>query len=286
MTIYVNGEKIESQIFEDETKRLRPHYEEVFAAQQPEQREQQLQKWAKENIIESVIIRQEARALEGDFSKEAEQQYKELMEKSGGEEKFFADRGLDISKKEDLLSDIELQVRVRHLMQKISKKASEPTARQIEDYYKQNTERFTIPEMLRASHIVKHLRAGEENKELFEQISAASKELSQGADFAEVAAKYSDCADNGGDLGYFAKGKMVQDFEDITFDMEVGELSDVFRTEFGYHIAKVTDRKPARICEIEQVREFIKKELLKEAQEKAIEKFLDKKMAQAKIEEV
>ena len=285
MAIYINGEKIEFEILDKEIERLKPHYEEVFANQDPKQRQKQLRQWSKDNIIEQVVLRQQARLLEGDFSKEANEQYEQIMSKSGGEDKFFADKGLDISRKNDFLDDLELQARIKHLLERITKKASPPSNKEIEEFYNQNIDKFTIPEMLRASHIVKHIAPEEENPELFEKISAAYKELVQGSDFEEIVAKYSDCADNGGDLGYYGRGKMVQDFEDATFEMQVGEFSEIFRTEFGYHIAKLTDRKPPRVCPIDEVREYIIKQLTQKAQEKAVENFLDKKMAEAVVKE-
>lgn len=286
MTLYVNDEKIEDGTLEKEIERLRPHYEEVFAGQDGEEKEQRLVQWSRENLIERVVMKQEAMKLDADFSDEVDKEYQTVMEQSGGEEKFFADRGLDISEKTHLQRDLELQVRIKHLVEKISKKAGEPNSKDIEEFYSENIEHFTIPEMLRASHIVKHIKPDEENEELFNEISQARKEIDEGADFDELTAKYSNCADNGGDLGFFARGKMVQDFEDVAFDMEVGEISDVFRTEFGYHIAKVTDRKTARVCEIDEVREYIIKQLGEQAKEKAVEKFLDEKMVKAVIKEV
>ncbi|MFI4911995.1 MAG: peptidylprolyl isomerase [Sedimentisphaeraceae bacterium JB056] len=286
MTLTVNGEKIEWGVVEQEAERLRPHYEQVFAQQDKQHRDKQLIEWSKENVIERVLMKQQALDLDGDFAEETESQYQELINKSGGEDKFFAERGIDISEKQNLINDVELQVRIRHLIEKITSKAVQPRQKDIEEFYSENKERFTIPEMIRASHLVKHIGPGQEDPQIFEQMTQAKSELDQGADFAEVTAKYSDCADNGGDLGYYAKGKMVQDFEDATFDMEVGEVSDIFRTEFGFHIAKVTDKKSPRVCDLDEVRDYIVKQLEEQAKEKALEKFLDDKMKKAVIKEV
>ncbi|MHC4721340.1 MAG: peptidylprolyl isomerase, partial [Planctomycetota bacterium] len=75
------------------------------------------------------------------------------------------------------------------------------------------------------------------------------------------------------------------EFEDVVFGMEVGTVSDVFKTEFGYHIAKVTDKKPATACPLEDVREVIVRELTEQARQKAVEKFIDREKAKALIEE-
>lgn len=71
------------------------------------------------------------------------------------------------------------------------------------------------------------------------------KAIDNGADFGEMAKKYSICPSgaNGGDLGYFRRGQMVQQFEDEAFELPVGKVSSPVGTEFGWHLIKVTDKK-------------------------------------------
>ena len=87
---------------------------------------------------------------------------------------------------------------------------------------------------VRASHLL--VKTEEEAAKLREEILA-------GKDFAEVAAKVSMCPSgrDGGDLGFFGKGQMVKEFEDACFSMEVGEVSNPIKTQFGYHLIKLTD---------------------------------------------
>lgn len=87
---------------------------------------------------------------------------------------------------------------------------------------------------VRASHLL--VKTEEEAAKLREEILA-------GKDFAEVAAQVSLCPSgrDGGDLGFFGKGQMVREFEDACFSMEVGEVSNPIKTQFGYHLIKLTD---------------------------------------------
>lgn len=87
---------------------------------------------------------------------------------------------------------------------------------------------------VRASHLL--VKTEEEAVKLREEILA-------GKDFAEVAAQVSMCPSgrDGGDLGFFGKGQMVKEFEDACFSMEVGEVSNPIKTQFGYHLIKLTD---------------------------------------------
>lgn len=89
---------------------------------------------------------------------------------------------------------------------------------------------------VRASHIL--VQTEEEAKDLYEQIQ-------NGADFAELAMEHSLCPSkrDGGDLRFFGRGMMVKPFEDVAFDMEVGQVSEPVQTQFGWHLIKLTDKK-------------------------------------------
>ncbi len=90
--------------------------------------------------------------------------------------------------------------------------------------------------MVRASHIL--VSSEREAVRIIEEIK-------KGKDFSEMAKRYSSCPSgkSGGDLGFFGKGQMVKEFEDAAFSLKEGELSKPIKTQFGYHIIKVTGRK-------------------------------------------
>jgi parvulin-like peptidyl-prolyl isomerase len=106
-----------------------------------------------------------------------------------------------------------------------------------------------MPEQVRASHILlmyqgsarsSATRSKQEAKTLISELKA---KLALGEDFAEIASSHSDCPSKGrgGDLGSFGRGQMVGPFETTAFGMEVGQVSDVVETDFGYHIIKRTE---------------------------------------------
>ena len=74
-------------------------------------------------------------------------------------------------------------------------------------------------------------------------MQAVEQELRNGAAFAEVADRYSDCPGSGGDIGWFPRGEMVPEFDEVVFALAPGENSEVFRTRFGFHIVRVLERK-------------------------------------------
>ncbi|RLC46232.1 MAG: hypothetical protein DRH57_06460 [Candidatus Cloacimonadota bacterium] len=122
---------------------------------------------------------------------------------------------------------------------------------EISDYYKEHKDDFPArPEMMKIGVIKKDLTAGKEaESKALEKITKIRDELNNGASFAKLAEKYSECpsAKQGGDLGYFGKGTMVKQFEDTAFSLKLGEISEPVKTEFGYHLIKLEDRKDDQI---------------------------------------
>ena len=99
-----------------------------------------------------------------------------------------------------------------------------------------------------------------------------------GADFAELAKKYSedeDSAKKGGDLDYFGKGRMVPQFEQKAFSMQPGEISDLVKTQFGYHIIKLVDKKAAETKPLAEVRSQIEDQLKWEEAQAQAQKLAD-----------
>ncbi len=276
MTLYVNGEKIDEKHIQAEVEKLRPDYERVFADKPADERQKQLYEWSRENVIEAVLLRQVARKDRDQIPSEAiDKAYEELVRQNGGKS----------SDKEQVKKEIAERMGVEELMNRITSNVKEPSEKNIRKYYDTNADRFTMGEMVRASHIVKHHKPGVDGEEVKNQMQQILEKLRDGADFGKVAGEHSHCPENGGDLGYFPRGSMVAEFEDVVFGMEAGQISGVFKTEFGCHIAKVTDKKPATPCPLEDVREVIVRELTAQARQKAVEKFIDAQKAKAVIEE-
>ena len=144
----------------------------------------------------------------------------------------------------------------------------EITDDEIEEYYEYNMDTFLQPKEVKARHILFKLSqyADEaEEKKVKEKAAEVLEKARKGSDFATLAKEYSEgpTKSSGGDLGYFTAGKMVKPFEETAFKMKKGEISDLVRTRFGYHIIKVEDVKEARTKALDEVRDQISKTLLK-----------------------
>jgi len=121
-----------------------------------------------------------------------------------------------------------------------------PTTQDIEAWVVANRDSIPeMPEQFKMSHILIYPNVPEERKEeTREKLLNILKRIREGEDFAELASEYSEdpgSAPSGGDLGYFARDDMVYEFSNMAFSLDVGEVSDVFETQFGFHIVKVED---------------------------------------------
>ena len=284
MTIFVNGEKIEESAIKQEFERLKPHYEQTFKDQDQKQQKEQLLDWSRENVIEMILIRQEAKKHGAPIPEsELESVLAKIKEQYADQEQFYKD--FNTKDDEKVKEAIELQMRVERRLEEVHKDIPEPSNQAISQYYEDNKEQLKSPEQIRVGHIVKHINWQTDEEAAQNIIRQALDELKKDAVFETLAQKYSDCPENGGDLGYITTGQMVEEFEDVVFNLGVGQASDIFRTRFGFHIAKVYDRKPPVIPELKEIKDQITDALKEQAKSKAIDDFIDKLKSKAKIEE-
>ena len=253
MPLVINGETVDDAVIRAESSALRPRYEEMIQGQDPVEMEMQLREWSRENVIERVLLRQEA--------------FKDPAPVPPGME-----------------PEAEAQFRLQSLIGKVTGKTPRPKNKEVADYYRKNKERFWMPEMVTASHIVKNVDENTSEETAREAIEKAQEELKNGASFAELADRYSDCPGSGGELGSFPPGQMVEEFDKVVFALRPGETSEIFRTVFGFHIARVHERKPAGARSLPDVREEIEEALYRDRQERAMEEFVDGLKAKAVIQ--
>ncbi|TCO74531.1 peptidylprolyl isomerase [Marinisporobacter balticus] len=163
------------------------------------------------------------------------------------------------------------QYAVKKLLEDIKVEENE-----VKEYYEKNNEQFVAGDSAKAKHIL--IKDEEKAKEVL-------KELKDGKNFEEAAKEYSECPSktNGGDLGYFEKGNMVPEFEAAAFALEIGAISDLVKTQFGYHIIKVEDRKEASVMPFEKVQDQIKDYILKNKQNEKFKGYTDGIRAQYEI---
>src|SRR5258708_6605711 len=152
------------------------------------------------------------------------------------------------------------------------------TGQQIERAYNDNIRQYSTPEQVRASHILLKTE-GKDDATVKKQAEELLAKIKAGANFEELARKNSQdegSAVKGGDLDFFNKGQMVPEFDKAAFSMQPGQLSDLVKSTFGYHIIKVTDKKAASTKTLAQVRPQIEDQLKYEQAQTAAKKLAHK----------
>lgn len=158
------------------------------------------------------------------------------------------------------------------------------TPAEIQSNYNENLQQYQTPEQVRASHILLKTE-GKDEATVKKQAEDVLKQVKAGGDFAELAKKYSEDEGSkvtGGDLDYFGRGRMVPEFENAAFTMAPGQISDLVKTQYGFHIIKVVDKKAASTRTLDEVRseivdqlQFQKAQQLVEAQARTADENID-----------
>ena len=146
-----------------------------------------------------------------------------------------------------------------------------------EKYYEAHKDQFMTPPLMRASHILVVTK---------EEADAVKAQLSGGADFAQVARARSidSTAPRGGDLGFFQKGQLIPEFEEVALKMNPGDTSEPFKTQFGYHIIQLTDRAEPKLRDFKSVKSVVEKQLIHEKRSRRYREFVEKLKIGSKVE--
>jgi parvulin-like peptidyl-prolyl isomerase len=161
-------------------------------------------------------------------------------------------------------------------------KTVQVTDKEVKAYYEENKKRFITPLELKASHIL--VEKESEAKEIIKTLSS-SKDLKK--DFPELAKTKSigPSKQNGGDLGWFTKEKMLPEFSDAAASLKVGTITKkAVKSQYGYHIIYLEDKKEPKTLEFDKIEKQIKQELLQVTFVKKVQKIAEDLKSKAKIE--
>lgn len=183
------------------------------------------------------------------------------------------DKGAEIEEK---LQDLKKRLIVESFLKKKVEAESTVSDEDMKKFYEQNKDKFKSGEQLKASHIL--VKTEKEAKDILAKLKAGGK-------FEELAQKNSvdSSSARGGDLGWFGKGSMVPAFEKAALALKEGQVSDVVKSDFGFHIIKLTGKRPAGIRPFEEVKEQIKGAIMPTKQQEVFQKIKDELKKTAKI---
>lgn len=252
----VNGEKISVEEYSVDYDIIKKRYETQFGPEFFDEKNEEgktMEEVLKENVLDKLVIEEiiMQKAKKDNIlptDEEVNEQINSFKEMVGGKEGFEKFLETNEMTEEYFKTGIKKELAVEKYREKYLKDLKIDD-KEMKEYYEKNKKEY---ETIEASHIL---------VETEEEAKAILKELKEGGDFAELAKKSKDegSAANGGSLGYFGRGQMIPEFEQVAFNLKVGEISEPVKTEyqpntFGYHIIKVTDKKDS----LEQVKEEVK----------------------------
>ena len=264
-------------------KWIDPARQEMVSEDRLEKREQNevLCRQVLEKLIEEKLIDQEVkRAGVKISSKEIDAALEDIKQRNAATqedfEKALAIEGLTI---ETYKKQIEKGLQRRKLISwsvKVETKAGE---KELREFYENNVGRYRTNETYRASHILFTIpkeAVPDEVREIRKKAQSVLEKIKKGEDFGEMALLYSQdaSAKNRGDLGYFKKGELFPAFEKEALRLKVGEVSGLVRTDFGFHIIKLLDRKGVEPLPFEEVKNKVKADYYETEMDKAFRQFL------------
>ncbi|MFH0702546.1 MAG: peptidylprolyl isomerase [bacterium] len=261
----------------------------------------------KDKTINELVVRelidQEAKKRNITVSEdEINKTVDETAQKLGGKDKLEATLTLNNIDKQEFLNNIRLDLINKKLVKSLVSETKISDNEIKEFYEKAKAEKFTHPEQVRAQHIfinasesnIKEkieaenpsLSKDEGNKKVQEEINKAKAKAEQilakvkanPASFGDLAKKNSEdasTAEKGGDLGFFSKEEMVPQFSKVAFSITPGQISDIVKSDFGFHIIKVNDRKRAGITPLVEVKKEIEQYIREQKKMQALQKLLE-----------
>ncbi len=255
----------------------------------PEQKAQVYSMILNDLIIDHLLDKRSAQQKVPD--EEVTKVYERFKQNFGSDEELAKQVAAHGETIDGLKGDIRSSLRKQLWIDDQIKGKVEISDAEADDYYKKNPTRFDQPEQVRASHILIQVEKDakpEVVEEKKKQAQAIADRVKKGEDFSKLAEQLSEdptAKENKGDLDFFSKEKMVPEFANAAFAMKKDEISDPVRSNFGFHVIKVTDRKAPETISLEQAKPQIVAQLKRQKQQDEIEKLVEgiRKTADVKV---
>lgn len=225
-------------------------------------------------IIEKIIDLELKKQNKTISTEEIDQELQKTIAMYGGQEALEA----AIASYGYTIEDVKKDLKMKSSATKLIGSEIAITEDEMKEYYEANKASFATPGQVRASHIL--VETEEKAKEIKEKLAA-------GGNFEALAMENSTDEGSklsGGDLGFFSSGQMVPEFEAAAFALKVGEISDIVKSDYGYHIIKLVDRKEATSPTYEQSKDQIKEIMFNEKLPAAFDEWMNAKYSEYTIE--
>lgn len=255
----------------------------------PEERDQVLRAVLDQLVTGHVLLQESRNRKVTVPDTEIDSRVGELRQRFPTEEEFtkaLATRNLTVDK---IREELRKQLAIEKMIESEVTPQVSVNDQDVKNFYDQNPAQFQQPEQYRASHILVMVPQGatpEQKQEARGKIDGVLKQVKGGGDFAELAKANSQdgSASQGGDLNFFTRGQMVEPFQKAVESLQVGQVSEVVETQFGFHIIKLTDKKPGRTVPLAEVNKKIADYLVMQQKQQRASGFVESLRAKSKVE--
>jgi parvulin-like peptidyl-prolyl isomerase len=264
MPIRVNGQLIPEAAIQFELDRLVRFYSEHLADDEVRQQMPLIRKRAREQAIGAKLLIDEASRIDIQVpGADIERRIEGMIKRAGGREAFDKVLKTQNMTEVGIRAGIEQGRRVDILIERITAGLNDPTEAEMKTHFDEHASEYQPGERAQAQHLLVKPASEDPDahRQALERITQLRHRIQQGEPFSDMAAAYSDCPSGksaGGSLGWFSRGMMVPEFDQAVFSMEVGTLSQIISTQFGYHIIQKTDHEKGQSPAFEDVREKIR----------------------------
>lgn len=240
--ITINGQKLPEEAVEFEYRRLLQFYSQHMPAEQLKAETATLRAKAVEQAIGAKLLIDEAHRLDIQVpAARVDERVARMVEQVGGREVFDLRLKENGFTEESLRQNIEQGCKVDLLVEKLCEGLNDPSEEEMRAHFTANKDSYVQPERASAQHILIRpaTNADADRVTAESRMEGIRDQIEKGASFADLAAVHSECPSgkqNGGSLGWFGRGMMVPEFDEAVFSMNVGELSDIIETQFGFHL--------------------------------------------------
>ena len=241
---------------------------------------------AKDRLVDQTLMSEESKRRNYQVdSAEVNKGMKQWLRQNGGKKALEKGTHPLIKNQDDLRREITTQIQFNRLLEEESS-CEAVTEEEARKYYDSRPDLFSTEPLLTASHILRKASLEAEFEQAEKDIAALRERIEGGEDFVELVRKESDDSQNDGHLGQFGRGRMVPSFEKAAFALEVGELSQPVRSQFGWHLIQLHERTEPVVTPFEEVRDQVIKYLQERRKDKVFDEFLDGLKQKAEITEV
>jgi parvulin-like peptidyl-prolyl isomerase len=251
------------------------------------EKKKEAEKKALENLINNELFYEEAKKQDIKADKDAVKRVLDATKKRYPSEEAF---NTALKKQNLTVPELEGKIEKMQLVGKLLQKEVMITFsdKDISDYYNNNKEKFTQPESVKLKYIwiKRDPTVPDFDAKAKSRSDEALTELKAGKDFSEVAQKYSNDMSRvkGGEIGFIHSGRLPEEVEAVAYKLKTGEMSGAIKTDTGYHIIRVDDKRAARLMTFEEVKDKLKKELTEARREERKSALIERLRRDAKIE--